>query len=207
MSENRPYRVDLNEATMRAIDEEFGENAARFIAIVDEYISLNIEKGEFTSGFMGKNPSMLHMQTVNSNFVSRHLTRLCESILLGICRLTDRYEDKHKQKPTTGISGLPEMITGSDHTEIKQLVTKPSTPPAQRSRRSKLGGTSASPTGTPIGATETSRNRRSTQRWKPSPGSENQSRRSGSLSSAAGRTSKPWKATRPTHWRGQQASS
>ncbi|MYK88221.1 MAG: hypothetical protein F4018_07665, partial [Acidobacteria bacterium] len=61
MNENGPYRVNLNEATMKAIDEGFGDNAAKFAAIVDEYISLNIEKGEFTNGFMGENPSMLHM--------------------------------------------------------------------------------------------------------------------------------------------------
>ena len=47
MNQNGPYRVNLNEATMKAIDEGFGDNAAKFAAIVDEYISLNIEKGEF----------------------------------------------------------------------------------------------------------------------------------------------------------------
>ncbi len=118
MNQNGPYRVNLNEATMKAIDEGFGDNAAKFAAIVDEYISLNIEKGEFMNGFMGENPSMLHVQTVNSIFVSRHLTRLVESILLGICRLTDGY------KRTTGISRLPEMIAGSDHTEIERLVNE-----------------------------------------------------------------------------------
>ena len=118
MNENGPYRVNLNEATMKAIDEEFGDHATKFAAIVDEYISLNIEKGEFTNGFMGENPSMLHVHTVNSIFVSRHLRRLCESILLGICRLTDGY------KRTTGIRGLPEMIAGSDHTEIERLVNE-----------------------------------------------------------------------------------
>ena len=118
MNENGPYRVNLNEATMKAIDEEFGDHATKFAAIVDEYISLNIEKGEFTNGFMGENPSMLHVQTVNSIFVSRHLRRLTESILLGICRLTDGY------KRATGISRLPEMIAGSDHTEIERIVNE-----------------------------------------------------------------------------------
>ena len=118
MNENGPYRVNLNEATMKAIEEGFGDNAATFAAIVDEYISLNIEKGEFTNGFMGENPSMLHAHTVNSSFVSRHLRRLCESILLGICRLTD------KGKRTTGIRRLPKMIAGSDHTEIERLVNE-----------------------------------------------------------------------------------
>lgn len=118
MNENGPYRVNLNEATMKAIDEAFGDDAAKFAAIVDEYISLNIEKSEFTNGFMGENPSMLHVQTVNSIFVSRHFTRLCDSILLGICRLTDR------GKRTTGISRLPEMIAGSDQTEIERLVNE-----------------------------------------------------------------------------------
>ena len=118
MNQNGPYRVNLNEATMKAIDEGFGDNAAKFAAIVDEYISLNIEKGEFMNGFMGENPSMHHVQTVNSTFVSRHYTRLVESILLGICRLTDR------DKRTTGISRLPEMIAGTDHTEIERLVNE-----------------------------------------------------------------------------------
>ena len=70
------------------------------------------------NGFMGENPSMLHVHTVNSIFVSRHFTRLLESILLGIWRLTDR------DKRTTGISGLPEMIAGSDHTQIERLVNE-----------------------------------------------------------------------------------
>ena len=118
MNQNGPYRVKINEATMKAIDEEFGDHAAKFAAIVDEYISLNIEKGEFTNGFMGENPSMLHVRTVSSIFVSRHFTRLIESILLGICRLTDGY------KRTTGISGLPEMIAGSDHTDIERRVNE-----------------------------------------------------------------------------------
>ena len=119
MNENGPYRVNLNEATMKAIDEELGDHATKFAAIVDEYISLNIEKGEFTNGFMGENPSMmLHVQTVNSIFVSRYLRRLTESILLGICRLTDGY------KRATGISRLPEMIAGSDHAEIERLVNE-----------------------------------------------------------------------------------
>ena len=119
MNQNRPYRVNLNEATMKAIDEGFGDDAAKFAAIVDEYISLNIEKGEFMNGFMGENPSMLHVQTVNRIFVSRHFTRLLESILLGICRLTD---DRYKR--ATRISRLPEMMAGSDHTEIERLVSE-----------------------------------------------------------------------------------
>ena len=119
MNQNGPYRVNLNEATRKAIDEGFGDNAAKFAAIVDEYISLNIEKGEFTNGFMGENPSMLlHVRTVNSIFVSRHFNRLLESIVLGICRLTDR------DRRTTGITGLPKMIAGSDHTEIERLVNE-----------------------------------------------------------------------------------
>ena len=118
MNQNGPYRVNLNEATMKAIEEGFGDNAAKFAAIIDEYISLNIETGEFTNGFTGENPSMHHMHTVNSRFVSRHLTRLVESIVLGIWRLTD------PDKRTTGISRLPEMIAGSDHGKIERLVNE-----------------------------------------------------------------------------------
>ena len=33
MNQNGPYRVNLNEATMKAIDEGFGDNAAKFAAI------------------------------------------------------------------------------------------------------------------------------------------------------------------------------
>ena len=162
MNRNGPYRVNLNEATMKAIDEGFGDNAAKFAAIVDEYISLNIEKGEFMNGFMGENPSMRHVRTVNSIFVSRHFTRLIESILLGIWRLTDG------DKRTTGISNLPGMIAGSDHTEIERLVNEAIKAADPTINKIKTWRDKRIATGTPIGPTERSRDRTVDATLKPS---------------------------------------
>ena len=118
MTDTKPYRrTILGETTEQAITDGFDPKAGKlYAAIVDEYVWLITELGEFNDGFRGNNPSMLHMQTISSRYVQRHHNRLVENIIAGIIRLTDTDEN------SAGISRLQELFPGDDDTA--QQVSK-----------------------------------------------------------------------------------
>lgn len=115
MTDTKPYRrTILGETTEQAITDAFGPQAGRlYAAILDEYLWLTMELGEFSDGFSGNNPSMLHVQTISSSYVERHHNRLLESIIAGIGRLTDTSEE------SAGISRLKELFPEDEDTAQK----------------------------------------------------------------------------------------
>ena len=71
MTDSKPYRrTILGETTEQAVTDAFSPQAGRLnAAILDEYLWLAMELGEFSDGFSGNNPSMLHVQTISSSYV------------------------------------------------------------------------------------------------------------------------------------------
>ena len=115
MTDTKPYRrTILGETTEQAITDAFGPKAGRlYAAILDEYLWLTMELGEFIDGFSGNNPSMLHVQTISSPYVERHHNRLLDSIIVGIGRLTDT------KRTSAGISRLKELVPEDEDTAQK----------------------------------------------------------------------------------------
>ena len=118
VTDTKPYRrTILGETTEQAITEAFGpQNGQVYAAILDEYIWLTIELGEFKDGFSGNNPAMLHMHSISSIYVERHRNRLVDSIIAGTARLTDADEG------SAGISRLKELFP--DDGDTAQKVSK-----------------------------------------------------------------------------------
>lgn len=115
MTDTKPYRrTILGETIEQAITDAFGPKAGTlYAAILDEYLWLTMELGEFNDGFSGRNPSMLHVQTISSRYVKRPQNRLVENIIAGTSRLTDADEN------SAGIRRLQELFPEGDDTAQK----------------------------------------------------------------------------------------
>ena len=125
VTDTKPYRrTILGETTEQAIIDAFGPQASRlYAAILDEYLWLTMELGEFNDGFSGNDPSMLHVYTISSRYVERSHNRLVENIIGGISRLTDTSEG------SGGINRLKELFPEDNDTaqKVSKLANEAST--------------------------------------------------------------------------------